>query len=99
MAMRQPKISFNVSKPDRDLCHRIAERAVADLRVSRLDALLDVMATHANGNPLRLADLLDANAFNFAHDIYGIARHLDRTTGKLTDHFSPRYSQRERVSA
>ena len=49
-------------------------------------------ATHANGNPLRLHDLLNADDLNFAHDVWGIRSKIDRTTGKLTDHFSPRYS-------
>lgn len=89
------KISFDVSTKDRAIIRQIAERAVQELNVGRLDTLMDITATHCNGNPLRLADLLSANAFNFAHDIYGIARHLNRETGALMDFFSPRYSQRE----
>ncbi len=54
---------------------------------------MDVSATHANGNPLRLADLLAADDFNFAHDLSGICNCLDRNTGKLTNNFRPRFSQ------
>jgi hypothetical protein len=30
--------------------------------------------------------------FNFAHDIMGIHRHIDRNTGVLTECFSPRFT-------
>lgn len=87
------KISFDVTASDYLLIRRISERAVQELNVNRLGTLMDVVATHANGNPLRLADLLAANAASFAHDIYGIARHLNRDTGKLMDFFEPRHSE------
>lgn len=64
------------------------------VRVTPLDIQMDVTATHCNGNPLRLDDLLAADDFNFAHDIYGIRRHLNRGTGKLENCFSPRFSAR-----
>lgn len=60
---------------------------------------MDLTAVHANGNPMRLADLLAADDFNFAHDIVGISRFLDRNTGRLTDCFSPRFSARELAAA
>ncbi len=56
------------------------------------DVQMDIAATHLNGCPLRLADLLAADDFNFSHDVFGIRRHLDRETGKLTGHFLPRFS-------
>jgi len=56
------------------------------------DALMDLAAVHANGCPLDLAGLYDATPLDFCHDIYGIRRHLDRTTGKLGDCFIPRYA-------
>lgn len=39
-------------------------------------------------------DPLDADRFNFAHDVGGIRYHLDRNTGELADCFRPRYSAR-----
>ena len=80
-----------------DLIGKIADRAVNlyaqnDIRVERLNVLMDVITTHFGGCKIRLADLLDADDFNFAHDIGGINRHLDRMTGRLTDGFTPRYS-------
>jgi hypothetical protein len=53
---------------------------------------MDIDATHCNGTPLKLEELLKADDANFAHDVFGIIRHIDRTTGKLTMCFLPRYS-------
>lgn len=53
---------------------------------------MDIIATHANGCPLRLLGLLEADAFNFTHDVCGIRRHLNRNTGKLENCFVPRYA-------
>lgn len=53
---------------------------------------LDISATHARC-PLRLADLLTANDFNFGHDICGIQRHLNRKTGRLENSFLPRFAR------
>ena len=91
-------VSFDVSRKDAKLIHEIAKRAV---RLARrdgvhydfMDADMDLTATHANGNPLRLADLLAADDGNFGHDVFGIRRHLDRNTGKLGGYFLPRFSK------
>lgn len=56
------------------------------------EMVMDITACHANGNPLRLADLLAADEFNFTHDVFGIRRHIDRTTGELRDCFVPRFT-------
>lgn len=82
-----------------DVMGRIADRAVGlyanhNVRVERLDTLLDVMAVHTKIQPLRLDDLLAADDLNFIHDITGINRHLDRDNYQLTDGFSPRFSAR-----
>lgn len=58
----------------------------------QLDVEMDLSATHLNGNPLRLADLLAADDSNLGHDVGGIADHLDREKGKLVRCFRPRYS-------
>jgi hypothetical protein len=61
---------------------------------------MDLAAVHAKV-PLRLDELLGADDFNFAHDIGGIMRHMDRTTGELADFFLPRFAKpaSERVNA
>lgn len=92
------EVSFSCSEADRKTIRAIARRArdlYLEQRVDRpaLDIDMDIVATHCNGNPLRLADLLAADDFNLLHDVSKIARHLDRDTGKLTDHFRPRFSQ------
>jgi len=91
------EINWNVSDEDHRLIRRIADRAmatmpsIAECGYSHLDVVMDVQATHANGNPLDLARLLnDFRPFDFSHDIVGILTHLDRKTGKLTGCFSPR---------
>ena len=93
-------VSFEVSADDAKAISKIVERArgvmmkhSGNIR-SRLNVEMDLTATHANGNPLRLADLLAASDADLLHDVLGIERHLDRTTGKLTDCFSPRFSAR-----
>ena len=80
---------------DAELIHRIAERAKNELGTPFLDTSMDITATHLNGCSLRLGELLNAPAFNFAHDVWGIRSHLDRQTGKLMDCFLPRYALRE----
>lgn len=91
-------ISFEVTYGDHQLIAAICERAknlalAHNLPFDMLDADMDISATHANGNPLRLEDLLDADDGNFAHDFFGIQRHLNRKTGQLDNLFVPRFSQ------
>ena len=91
-------INFDTSRIDSRVIFEIAGRAMG-LHVARqgdpftkLDIAMDISAVHCNGCPLRLETLRDADDFNFAHDILGIRRHLDRETGQLRDEFSPRFS-------
>jgi hypothetical protein len=102
MAKTQGEISFKVSNTEFDLIQKIADRAMADQKKhrhprdcrKRQDIVMDITAVHANGNPLRLADLLEADDFNFAHDVCGIENCLNRETAELENFFSPRFSQR-----
>lgn len=96
-------IKFATSRHDADVIAKIVTRGwgIEWLRRSyaqKLDMHMDVSAVHANGNPLRLEALLDADDFNFAHDMSGICNCLDRDTGKLTRHFRPRFSIPARTS-
>lgn len=79
-----------------ELISKIADRAVklaakhGSLYVKR-DALMDLM--YANECcPLNLSALLAADEANFAHDVFGINRHLNRRTLKLEDCFVPCYA-------
>ena len=87
-------VKFNATKAESQIIGKIADRALRELdswdRV-KIDWMMDVEACHSNGCPLRLDDLLAADRFNFIHDLAGIAKFLDRNTGKLTRNFSPRF--------
>ena len=89
---------LDISHDDTLLVMAIATRArreAAELGVPPPDALtivMDLTACHANGMRLRLGELYAARRGDFAHDVFGIHRHIDRRTGKLSDMFVPRYA-------
>lgn len=91
-------VSFEVSTEDAERIAKIVARAASYLNIesqlysSRLDLSMDITACHANGCLLELESLLDADKFNFLHDVTGISRHIDRRTGKLRNFFLPRYA-------
>lgn len=92
------QIKWNVSRGEANLIVAIATRAVklakeSDIELNLLHVAMNVTACHANGCPLRLQDLLEADDFNFIHDIVGIDNYIDRTTGKLTGFFEPRFAE------
>ena len=92
-------IHWTLTKADAVLVVKIADRADREARRLELPApdrqalVMDLTAAHANGCPMDFAKLLDAPAADFAHDVYGIARHINRTTGTLEDCFLPRCAQ------
>lgn len=88
-------VRFNATKKDLGLIRRIVRRAMEaaeriDSNYTPLDCEMDLLACHLNGNRLDLQKLLDADDWNFAHDIFGIRGHIDRETGKLKNCFLPR---------
>ena len=96
-------INWNVTKEENDVIHKIAGRAKVMImendselsgrrRRDRRKIEMDITATHLNGCPLKLDDLLAADASDFCHDVFGIARFLDRETGKLGSYFVPRFA-------
>ena len=90
-------VSFTTTIAEGDIITSIVDRAASLAKqhtrpFDRMSCRMDICATHANGNPLRLQDLLDADDFNFAHDVFGIEHHIDRETGKMERFFSPRFS-------
>ena len=90
-------IQWNATKDEFLLINKIADRAVkmaeeVGRNYPKADALMDIEACHSNGCPLKLAELADAPDFDFAHDVFGIYRHIDRRTGKLGNCFLPRFA-------
>lgn len=88
-------ISFDVTTAELDLVAEIAGRARAvasGLRIpyTHQTIVMDLIATHANGRPLDFERLRDFPDGDFAHDVFGIRRHLNRETGELRDCFLPR---------
>lgn len=91
-------ILFKATRAEYDLIHLIARRAEKYAKKHGgtyhfQDCDMDILACHANGNPLRLDELLTADEFNFSHDVWGIRRHINRETEKLGGCFSPRFSK------
>jgi len=85
-------------KAELELESEIAKRAVIMAKQSRvaydqMTAVMDIDACHNNGCPLKLRELLDADNFNFAHDVFGIRNNINRKTGQLENCFLPRYSR------
>lgn len=92
-------IQFNATRPEIELIVQIAQRAVdaadkAGVDYKMSDVILDIDACHSNGCPLELGELLDADATDFGHDVFGIRRHINRITGKLEDFFVPRFAKK-----
>lgn len=84
-------ISFEATSEEMKLVSEASKRAmILGLANERIGIEMDILATHANGCPLDLGKLVAFDDFNFAHDIGGIGRHLDRTTGRLGGCFLPR---------
>lgn len=77
------------------IAHRaVKHAALRGIEYSVMDADMDLTATHLNGCPLRLEELLAADDFNFDHDVFGIRRHMNRETGRLENCFLPRFARR-----
>lgn len=86
-------ISFKCSADDRQMINDIADRSnKMHIEITQLDLVMNLIAVHANGNPLNFKKLLKFDDFNFMHDVLGIHNYLDRETGRLANFFSPRCS-------
>ncbi len=105
---RQKPVSFKVSAEDARLIKDIIARAVA-LREARerdlctrlgdvdwVDVEMSLVACHANGTPLNLAALLEAErTADFTHDVWGIHANISTKTGELLNFFHPRFARSE----
>ena len=68
-------------------------KRITGQRNNLLEVEMDITATHLNGCPLKLVDLLQSPEADFCHDISGIKAHMNRGTGQLEDNFRPRYAK------
>ena len=74
--------------------HQLAGRTKQELLAGAayvMSICMDLAAADCD-IPMDLDRLLNADGFNFLHDVGGITRHINRTTGKLEDCFVPRYA-------
>lgn len=93
-------MNFKLTLDEHKTIVNIAQRAHAmakeqGLDYSVLEANMDISACHANGCRLKLSELASTDNFNFAHDVFGIRRHINRQSGELEDCFLPRFAQPE----
>lgn len=72
-----------------DRAEKIA--ASAGRSIDRMELSMDLSAAH-NSCPLKLEQLAQASDADLAHDVFGIARHIDRDTGRLGGCFLPRFA-------
>jgi hypothetical protein len=75
----------------------IADRALkaltdADISATKLDCLMDIHYVD-EVCPLRLREMLDADDYDFAHDIQGIYWNFNRETKQLENEFVPRFAK------
>lgn len=96
-------LQFTTNPEDRLLIRDIAKRAdrlFRDLHDPRrkcppqMHWEMTIAAAHSSGCPLRLDALLAADDANFAHDVFGIDRFIDKVSGEIdANQFWPRFAQ------
>ena len=92
-------LNFKVAPSDFALIFAISKRASAllkerDSAKARIEMEMDLVAVH-KCCPLRLADLLGTNDFDFVHEIVGIRENFYRKTGYFQNGFWPRFAVHE----
>jgi Family of unknown function (DUF6874) len=85
-----------VQKQEWELISSIADRALGmaiaqGIRIDKLTMVMDIKFAHKDC-PLDLRALASAPDAEFAHDVFGIRRHLNRETKKIEHCFMPRYA-------
>ena len=83
-----------LTKDDYTVLAKIAARAekLSIVQHSRMTLLMDLEYTNEE-TPLDFNRLLNADDFNFAHDIIGIQSHFNRVTKKMENCFLPRFAK------
>lgn len=86
-------INWDINEVEIELVKKVTDRAVGELEINdKICLQMDLVVTHLNGTTLDFEKLVNFDAMNFAHDIYGIMNNIDRTDGKLKNNFLPRCS-------
>lgn len=85
-----------LDKEQTELTIKIVNRAekLGLMQTGRITALLDMEKATEDFN-LQLTDMLNADVFNFAHDFVQIQNDINRTTGKFSNRFVPRFAGRK----
>jgi hypothetical protein len=84
------------------IIRQIADRAVRlyeryGVKVKPEFIVFELRFVHEEIVKLRLQDFLDADDFNFAHDIGGIHGHIDIRNNQFTECFLPRFAETRAV--
>lgn len=84
---------MEITKEQIELIVLIAKRAekMELMAFERMSLIMDLQTAHEEFN-LRLQELLDADDYNFAHDIVGIQNNINRLERKMKNIFVPRYA-------
>ena len=61
------------------------------LMFDRMSLIMDIQAAHEQFK-LKLDKLLEADDYNFSHDIVGIQQNINRKTKEIENYFLPRYA-------
>jgi hypothetical protein len=94
--MNTTMIQWNATRDEDGKILKVAQRtekilcSCGGVDYPRFQILMDLEACHCNGMPLDFDKLLAFPDFDFAHDVFGIRRHINRETGKIEDCFVPR---------
>lgn len=64
------------------------------MHFDRMSLIMDLDVANKKFD-LRLNELLEADDFNFSHEICGIQNNIDRTTKTFMNCFVPRFSRKE----
>ena len=80
-----------LNKDDFEKINDVCQRAMGcGIGYKKLDLFMDINCVY---DLIDIDKLMQFDAFNFLHDIYGIIQNLNRRTGKLENNFLPRCSK------
>lgn len=85
------------NKEEMELISKIVDRGWPTMKryyKERIDMTIDIEKAHECCS-LKLQKLLQADSFNFLHDLTGIWQNMNRTTGKLENCFLPRFAEKQ----